>query len=146
MRTNEVVGLTHTDEQNLHLLSIGHYVSAGITAFFGSIPLIHVALGVTMMVGPESMWGGEPPPPFMGALFAGLGITLVAMFWIWAGAQVVAARCIALRRHRTFVLGVSAFNLLNQPLGTMLGVLTGVLLLRDNVTEAFEQGTLRAAA
>ncbi|MGB5813106.1 MAG: hypothetical protein WBG86_21410 [Polyangiales bacterium] len=42
------------------------------------------------------------------------------------------------RRQRGFCIVVSAVNALSMPVGTLLGVLTIVLLMRSSVADAFE--------
>jgi hypothetical protein len=45
--------LVDRDQEQLRLLSLFHYITAGITAVFGSIPLIHVAMGVVFLFLPR---------------------------------------------------------------------------------------------
>lgn len=49
----------------LRLLSIFHYVLAGISALFACIPLLHIILGIMMVFSPERLFPrGDAPPQF----------------------------------------------------------------------------------
>jgi hypothetical protein len=55
------------DDGHLNLLVIFHYVFAGLTFFFGSMPIIHVVFGLMMMnqtgpFGPTGVPGFQPQP------------------------------------------------------------------------------------
>jgi len=62
--------MTNEDIKNLDLLSLFHYIVAGVIALFSCFPLIHVAVGIAVLTGalPESD-SGEVPPAFVGWLF-----------------------------------------------------------------------------
>jgi hypothetical protein len=63
----------------------------------------------------------------------------MAVAWTMAALLVVAGRNIAARRRRTFCLVVAGIvAILCMPFGTILGVLTLVVLLRPSVRAAFE--------
>ena len=46
--------------------------------------------------------------------------------------------CLHARKHRTFSLIVGGVNFLHLPLGTVLGVFTIIVLIRDSVRELYE--------
>ncbi len=47
------------DTEHLRLLVLGHHVLSGVTALFACIPLIHLAIGLTIILAPEAMKGGK---------------------------------------------------------------------------------------
>ena len=51
MNENNLPVSQSDDIQHLNLLSLFHYIVAGITFLFGCIPIIHVVIGITMMAG-----------------------------------------------------------------------------------------------
>ena len=71
------------DDEHLRLLSIFHYVVAGITAFCGCIPIIHVIFGLIFTLATEQFKDnkGEPPPQWFGLIFVAVGVMMIAMFW-----------------------------------------------------------------
>ncbi len=132
--------LSREDAEQLRLLSIGHYVVAGLQALFGFFPVIHLAIGIWMLASPEVRQEKDGPPA---ALFAGFFIVFALLWmlvaWTMAVLLVVAGRSLAARRRRTFCLVVAALiAILCMPFGTILGVFTLVVLLRPSVRAAFE--------
>jgi len=84
----------------LRLLSILHYVVGGILAVFSLFPILHLVLGLVFIFAPEKMSeGGQPPPVFIGWIFAiGAGAAIL-MGMTLAILVAVAGRCIARRRR-----------------------------------------------
>lgn len=124
------------DDEHLRLLSIFHYVVAAMTGLFASFPLIHIVLGLLMLFNPDRL-GGETPPAFVGWLFVGMGAALVTLGWTLAGCMIAVGRSLARRRWYTFCLVVAAVECLVMPFGTILGVFTLIVLMRESVKEAF---------
>ncbi len=131
----------NNDDQNLRLLSIFHYVVAGIGALFACIPLIHVALGLAMVFSPAIMNDGgksQPPPAFLGWFFVAFGGMFVLCGWAAAVCTAISGRFLARRSHRTFSLVVAALLCMFMPFGTVLGVFTIVVLSQDSVKRLYE--------
>jgi hypothetical protein len=58
------------DEEHLRLLSIFHYVVAGLAALIACFPIFHLIFGVIMIVASDKFAGsGQPPPAFIGWIF-----------------------------------------------------------------------------
>ena len=53
------------DLEHLRLLSIFHYVAAGICGFFSCFGFFHIAMGLMFIIAPETFEGSEQPPPFL---------------------------------------------------------------------------------
>lgn len=126
------------DAEHLRLLSIFHYVVAGLTAMFSLFPVIHLALGITMVVMPEK-WaeGGELPPAFL-AWF----LIILASVIILAGLTLsflIALNGVFIKKRRRwlFCVVVAGLECLVMPFGTALGVLTLLVFMRDSVKEEF---------
>jgi hypothetical protein len=131
------------DREHLRLLSIGHYVYAGITAVFSLIPLFHVGFGLLMALSPAfgvAPSGGGPPPQVFGLFFIVIGGAIILVGETFAVLNFLAGRFVKQRRSRVFILVVDAFNCLNVPLGTLLGVFTFVVMSRPSVRAQFEHG------
>jgi len=127
------------DLEQLRLLSIFHYVLAGVTALFSLFPLIHVVVGLAVVFGGPSM-GNEVPPPVFGWLFV-----LIGGFFILAGISLAvliffAGRMLSRRRHYLFCFVAAALECLFMPLGTVLGIFTIVVLSRESVKALFVEG------
>lgn len=126
------------DEEHLRLLSISHYIFAAVSALFCSFPLIHVAIGLTFIFAPDLFEGpGEPPPPWFGWLFVAIGSLFVIAGWTFAAVAALAGRSLARRKNYMFCFVVAALNCVHAPFGTVLGVFTIIVLLRDSVKALF---------
>lgn len=128
-----------TDESQLNLLVVFHYVVAAITALFSCFALIYIGLGLAMILHPESMSGshGEPAPPFVGWIFASLGVAFLIGAWAYIICLVLAGRFLKRRRHYIFCLVMAGLSCMWMPFGTVLGVFTFIVLLRPEVKALF---------
>lgn len=127
------------DAEHLRLLSIFHYVVAGVAGLFALFPTFHLLMGIFMVSG--TFAGTEEPAP---ALF-GWFFILFAAGWIGCGiafavALAVAGRDLRLRRRYTFCLVMAALACCFMPFGTVLGVFTIVVLMRPSVRASFGVG------
>jgi hypothetical protein len=127
------------DAEHLRLLSIFHYVVAAIGVLFCSFPLIHVVMGLVLVFSPEAFDNnqGEPPPPFLGWMFVAMGGTFVLAGWTFAALVFFAGLSLARRRRYMFCLVMAALECLWAPFGTVLGVFTIVVLMRESVKQLF---------
>jgi hypothetical protein len=127
------------DADHLHLLSIFHYVIAGL-ALLGTLFIIaHYSIFHLIITNPK-LWEDQkqgPPPMEIFAFFK--WFYLIAAVWIVGSGilNLVAGLCIRTRKHRTFTMVVAGINCLHFPLGTALGVFTLIVLIRDSVREMY---------
>jgi hypothetical protein len=135
-------GTPSNDEEHLRLLSICHYVSGALTAFFSCVPLIHVAIGLGVFLGTSGDASSNAPPPWFGLIFVVLGGAFVLAGWTLAIAKFVAGRSLARRRRRSFCVVVACVCCVLPPIGTVLGVFTLIVLNRPSVKALFARGGL----
>jgi hypothetical protein len=127
------------DEEHLKLLTIFHYVVAGLAALFALFPVLHLAMGLAMILSPES-WGdgkGQGPPPFFGWFFVIFAGVFILAGLLLASGIFIAGRCLAKRRRHTFCLVMGGVECIFMPLGTVLGVFTIMVLSRPSVKALF---------
>jgi hypothetical protein len=126
------------DVEQLRLLSIFHYVVAGMMALFASFPVIHLAIGLTMVFAPGAMGMKDPQEGLAGWFFVAFAAIWMAIGWSLAVCTVLAGRSLAARRRYMFCFVVAAVMCVTcMPFGTVLGVFTIVVLLRPQVKAAF---------
>lgn len=127
------------DLNHLKLLSIFHYVVGGLTALFSCFPLIHVTIGLLMISGKLGAPDTPEPPELVGWIFAVMGGLFVLAGWALAFCMVMAGRKLAQRKSRIFCLVIAGIECMVMPFGTILGVLTLVVLTKASVQRLFEQ-------
>lgn len=125
------------DQEHLRLLSVFHYVMGGITALCALFPVIHLVLGITILVAPERMGGGTPPPEALGWIFAIMGGVLIVAGFLLAGLILAVGRFLSQRRRYVYCLVVAGVECLFMPLGTLLGIFTIIVLMRQSVKAMF---------
>ena len=134
-----------TDADQLTLLAVFHFVGAGLAVFGMLFLFVHFSMMSAMFNNPQ-MWnnsqmlknGPQGPPPAV--FFAGF-----KWFYLFFGAwyvvslvlNVISGICLLGRKGRMFSMVVAGFNCLHIPLGTVLGVFTIIVLMRDSVREAY---------
>jgi chromate transport protein ChrA len=128
------------DTQHLKLLSVFHYVLAGITALMGCLPVFHLAIGLAMLSGHIDANPNNPAEAaFMGWMFTGIAGVAIAMTWSIAIMMFCAGRSLQQRRRHTFCLVIAGLECLMMPFGTALGVFTIIVLLRPSVRQLFDE-------
>lgn len=129
----------NSDEEQLKLLVIFHYVLAGVSAAFACIPIIHLMMGLAMVLSPDKFFGGSGhgPPPFFGWIFVIMGGLFIIFGWAYALCVFAAGRCLARRKRHLFCLVMGGIECLFMPFGTALGVFTILVLMRESVKALF---------
>ncbi|MFT3831668.1 MAG: hypothetical protein QM691_18385 [Opitutaceae bacterium] len=129
------------DQEHLRLLTIFHYVVAGLAALFACFPLFHLALGLFFILAPTSLAGsGQPPPPaFLGWIFVVFASCFILAGWAFAACVIYAGRCLARRRRLLFCQVMAGIACIFMPFGTVLGVFTLIVLMRPSVKPLFER-------
>ena len=119
------------DEEHLRLLSIFHYVVAGLSCVFAIVPLIYIGMGALMLRGGNNGAGAETDAGVIGWVIIAAGSVLVMVVLTFALGLVLAGRNLSSRRHHTFCLVMAAVACIFMPFGTVLGVFTIIVLLRE---------------
>ena len=130
------------DDEHLKLLSLGYMISAGISALFSLFGLFYALMGISLgFVFSHTQnvpnKAGQPPPAFVGWLFAGIGTAIVLFMVALGTSRLRASRCLKRHSSRTFCMVVAAITCLEFPYGTALGVLTFIVLGRESVVRLF---------
>jgi hypothetical protein len=128
------------DENQLRLLSIFHYVVGGLAALFALFPIFHLIFGLFMILAPGKLAvnGQEQPPlALMGWLFVIMALGVIILGWIFAAFVLTAGRFLARRKHYLFCLVMGGVECIFMPFGTVLGVFTIIVLMRESVKQLF---------
>ena len=123
------------DEQYLDLLSVFHYVLAGLTALFSCMTLFHVGIGIAMLCG--AFETEDAPPRLFALMFILFPSVFLVLGWTLAGFMIAAGRKLKRRTSHMFCMAVAACECVLMPLGTVLGIFTIIVLTKEPVKELF---------
>src|SRR5438034_8496477 len=128
------------DAEHLRLLSIFHYIVAGLAALFSCFPLIYTTVGAIFIFiarhGTAKL-GEELPPEFIGWIFAVIGSLLFLLGIAIAICILIAGRSLAKHTRYWFAFVMACIECLFIPFGTILGVFTIIVLSRESVKTLF---------
>lgn len=132
------------DREHLALLSIFHFIIAGL-AILGILFLIaHYAVMRTVLNNPkvfQNPHNANVDPQMILRIFVWLYLFGGLLFIAAGTANLLSALFIRARKHRVFSLVVAGLNCVQFPFGTALGVCTFVVLFRESVKQSYGEGT-----
>ncbi len=141
-----------SDNDQLKLLVIFHYIIGGFSVLGILFTGLHYLIMSSVFSHPqllremEQNSAGEmpfSPNAFLDLfiwIYVIMGLSLIAL----AVLNILSARFITLRKNRTFSLVTAAINCLQLPFGTILGVFTFIVLLRDSVRQTYQQSATKS--
>lgn len=132
-------------EKYLNILGAFHFVVAGIIALVACFPLLHLSFGIAMLADPAFPPPDADVPGAFGMMFRLMplffivvpGIIIVGG-WAFAAAVAFAGFSLLQRRRHTYCLVMGGVECAFTPFGTVLGVLTLLLLMRPEVRARFD--------
>ena len=128
------------DAEHLHLLSIFHFVVGGFCLVGVAFLVIHFLFFHFVFMNP-AMWKGkqQAPPPEFFQMFIVFYIVFGVMFVAAAAVNLLSGLFLRRQTHRVFSLVVAWLDCIWVPFGTVLGVFTIIVLMRDSVRLWYEQ-------
>jgi hypothetical protein len=131
------------DAQHLDLIYIFHYVLAAMAGVVACFPIFHVLMGLGMAFGMGTPVGAEEDVLFrgFGLLFSGFATAIILTGWAFAILVAINGHFQSKRIHYRFCLVISAVECFFAPFGTILGILTLIVLARPTVKAVFDVGT-----
>lgn len=133
--------VTDTDLEHLRLLSLFHYITAGLTSFVGLFPILHLMIGLGMWFAPDTFHDGSGPPPQLFAIFfTTIPAILIVIMQVSAVAIAIAGRRLQQHRSHTYCLVIAGLLIISTPpIGTALGVFSIIVLMRPAVKTLFAE-------
>jgi len=142
MALNEVDRQQVLDGEHLRLLTLFHYISGGLTVLASSMLTVHTAMMGYIAANADKFLAkfGDNANAVPAGIFIAIAVVL-GMFVIlgitYGVAQIYSGHLISKGKHRSFSLVVAVPNLLFLPYGTVLGVMTLVVLNRESVKQRY---------
>jgi len=146
MQEADALWLSDEDANHVNLLGIFHYVLGGITLVFAFCPSLHLTLGIAMLMGGLEDEAGEAPPVIFGVIFTVIPVLLMITGWVLGGVMLYAAGCLRQHQRLTLCQVLAGTECIFMPFGTVLGVLTLIVLNRPQVRAAFDTATTGTAS
>jgi hypothetical protein len=125
------------DLAQLRLLSVFHYVMAGLVALVALFPALYLVLGLLLATG--RLAAEEEGSMVIGWLMASCGSFFAIVGFALVAIVAGAGFSLAAHRRYTYCLVVAAVLCLLAPFGTLLGVFTIIVLVRPSVHARFER-------
>lgn len=126
------------DSEHLRLLSIFHYVVAGLALLFAGFPALYFVLGVLILSGVIPTDGPAGMEWVGGLLFLGFSVIGLVLTIGLSALLVMAGSHLRKRTRYTFCIVVAGIACLFMPFGTALGILTIIVLMKPSVKASFE--------
>lgn len=129
------------DEDQIKILVIFHFVVAGIASLFACLPILHLAMEVSMLTGSFFQNGSPPDFPFplraFGFIFTVIPAAMMLFGWAFAIALAISGYFLAKKQHYLFCMTLAGISCTFLPFGTVLGLFTLIVLMRPSVKELF---------
>lgn len=131
------------DEQYLKILSIFHFVVAGISALFACFPILHFVVGLVMLGASLGLGIGEEAfpeatiPGFVGLFFTLIAGSMILFGWTFAVCEALAGWFLGKKNRYMYCLVMAGVECMFMPFGTVLGVFTIITLMKPSVKELF---------
>jgi hypothetical protein len=127
------------DTEHLRILSIFHFVVAGLALLFAGLPAIYFIFGILIMTGTVPTDGPPGMELVMGTLLLAFSVVGVVLTVGLSALLVLAGSHLRKRTRHTFCLVVAGVSCLFMPFGTALGILTIIVLMRPSVKASFDR-------
>lgn len=129
------------DDEQQRLLALFHYIHGGMTLAFSALFMVQLGFMAAIF----SQVGAIPQKPGMPAqAFPLMAFGIIFGFLICASLalgvmQLLAGRAITRRRRRIMIMIVAAPGALFMPYGTLLSVMTWMVLSRPSVRATYDE-------
>ena len=129
------------NERYLQILSIAHYVHGALIGLLAFFPIFHFGIGIAMLTGQFGSSGRntEFPATWFGLFFVCIAGAIMVSGWAYAVCSILAGRYMQQRKNYTFCMVMGGVDCIFQPLGTVIGVFTLLLLTRAPVRAMYDR-------
>ena len=132
------------DEEHLKLLSLFHYISGGITLAFSFFFVFQFFILFSLFKNlpfekfDTIMTGGNNIAPTFLNFFIYIWIFIFVIFIVSGILEILSGRFISMKKYRIFSFIIAILNLFSFPYGTILGVMTIIVLNRHSIIELYK--------
>lgn len=136
---NNQINQANQDKEHLKILSICHYVLAGLCVFPLLYGLFYMVMGVFFgaMIASSPQPENGPPPALFGGIFVFIGLIISGIALTFGLLLYKAGRNLSGTRSYTFCFVIACIACVFMPFGTILGIFTIIVLMRESVKAMF---------
>lgn len=127
------------DLEHLKILSILHYIFGGLVGLGACFFFIYLLMGIAVLTTVKEERAGVPDAALTGWVFVIMGIVFPLVAGTFATCLILAGRYLAAQRRHTFCIVTAAICCLQFPFGTLLGIFTIIVLMRESVKQLFAE-------
>lgn len=129
---------------NLKTFGVLYYVLASIITLFSLFPLLYLVFGIAVYAAPEAFEGskGDMPPAIIPVVFGALGLFGFLVVIGFAILMFLGGRNMSRATNHGMCVVSAAVSCVFMPLGTVLGVLALIELMKPEVRQLFEPRTV----
>lgn len=124
-------------KDQIRMLSIFHYVFAGMVGLFSLIPVIHLVVGLVFLFGDFPAQDPNMDNQLFGGIFAGVASFLIITGLTIAFLIFLAGKRLGRHTNILYCQVVAGVLCIFAPLGTILGVFTLILLNKPEAKQLF---------
>ncbi len=125
------------DREHLRVLPVFYWVSGGFWALYGLFMAAYfILIGATFAAIPLEESGA--PPVGFGWMFIGMGVFALLIVALFVTLKIMAGFWMLKRKNRIATMVAAAVSCFEFPYGTLVGVLTFIVLARPSVVALYE--------
>lgn len=127
------------DTEHLKILSICHYVLAGLCIFPLLYGVFYMLMGIFVgtIIANSPQPANAPPAALFGGIFAFVGLVISLISLTFGILLFKAGRNLSSYQSHTFCFVIACISCAFMPFGTILGIFTIIVLLRESVKGLF---------
>jgi hypothetical protein len=127
------------DKDHIRILAIFHFVLGALNLLGVGFIFLHYFMMRSLFTNPE-MWKGkeaQAPPKELFEVFIWLYVLMGIMLVLASAGNALSGVFLLKKKYRMFSLIVAGLDCLFMPFGTLLGVFTIIVLIRDSVRRLY---------
>jgi len=132
------------DREQLRNLAIGHFVYGGLIGVSSLFSLVYVLIGLLAAAAPPTH-PGDPDPMIIGGMFVVIGLGVFVLFAAKATLLILSGFGLRSQTRQMVSYIAAGLSMMTFPLGTILGVLTFVVLSKPTVKALYDQAQQRSS-
>jgi hypothetical protein len=129
----KVEDIDRKNREYLKILSTFHYIVGGMVAAFSIFTLLYLTNALSRFSSEEFKSTGDETAAEVFRMLLATGWSIWLLGFVFAICLIASGRCLAKRKKYWFSFIVACVECMFTPFGTILGIFTIIVLLKDSV-------------